>query len=167
MFHLETESTVQIMFELKSHYDQPKKAKMLVELVMDDGSSIKGRIEVPVDGGLACILNGLNQFIELYTYDNEIHYISKDSLRSLRPVQVPEKESLPNKLKNFLRTDPHQVLGVDKEADSEAISAAYQRQLKNFHEILDYLDTSYKGLNSAYKQLEGKMEMLPPPVPEK
>lgn len=155
-----------IMFELTSHYDQPKKAKILVELVMDDGSLMKGRVEVPVEGGLGVILNGLNQFIELVTYDNELHFVSKDSVRSMRPVQVPEEESLPSKLKNFLRTDPHQVLGVDKDADGEEIEAAYQRQLKNFHEILDYLDTSYKGLNSAYKQLEDKVEMLPPPLPE-
>lgn len=154
------------MFELKSHYEHPTKAKMLIEMVMDDKTILKGHIEVPVEGGLAVVLNGLNQFIELCTYDNETHYVSKDSIRSMRPIQVPEKESLPNKLKNFLRSDPHQVLGVDKDADSKAISAAYQRQLKNFHEILDYLDTSYKGLNNAYKQLEGKLEMLPPPAPE-
>ena len=86
------------MFELTSHYDQPKKAKILIELVMDDGSLMKGRVEVPVDGGLGVILNGLNQFIELVTYDNELHYVSKDSVRSMRPVQVPEEESLPNKL---------------------------------------------------------------------
>lgn len=100
-----------LMFELKSHYDQPNKAKILVELVMNDGSLMKGRVEVPVEGGLAVILNGLNQFIELVTYDNELHYVSKECVRSMRPVQVPEEESLPSKLKNFLRTDPHQEIG--------------------------------------------------------
>ncbi|CAN0540564.1 unnamed protein product, partial [Scytosiphon promiscuus] len=121
------------MFELKPHYDQPQKANLLVEIVMDDNSVLKGHVEVPRDGGLAVIPNGLNMFIELTSYDGEIKFVSKDSIRTIRPVELPEKEGLPGKLKRFLRSDPHQVLGVSKDANSKTITDAYQRQLKNFH----------------------------------
>ena len=149
------------MFELTPHYDQPQKTNLLVEVIMDDGASLKGEIDVPVEGGLAVILNGLNQFIELRAYDGEVHYISKESMRSVRPMHLPEKEHFPDKLKRFLKADPHQILGVTKDADSKMITAAYQRQIKNFHEILDYLDSSYKVLNQAYKQIDDRTKKLP------
>lgn len=154
------------MFELKTHYDQPQKATLLVEITMEDGTILKGNVEVPVEGGLAVILNGLNQFIELHTYQGETQYVSKDNMRTIRPIQLPEKEGLPDKLKRFMRSDPHQVLGVTKDASAKIIEEAYQRQLKNFHEILDYLDASYKGLNDAYQQLDGDTKRLPPPIKE-
>ena len=145
------------MFELTPQHTQPQKTLSLVEIVMDDGTLLKGEIETPVEGGIAVMLNGLNQFIELKTYDGELHYISKDSMRTVRPMKVPEKENFTSKLTRFLRSDPYEVLGVTKDAEGEAIEAAYQRQLKNFHEILDYLDSSYKCLNAAYKEIEGQM----------
>lgn len=131
---------------------------------MDDGTALKGEIEAPMDGGLAVVLNGLNQFIELKSYDGEMHYISKDSMRSIRPMKVPEKEGFSSKLKRFLKSDPYEVLGVARDANADTIEAAYQRQLKNFHEILDYLDSSYKCLNDAYKELDRKSTELPIPM---
>lgn len=148
------------MFDLTPHYEQPQKISLLVEVVMDDGTNLKGEIEVPEEGGLPIILNGLNQFIEVRSYDGEMHYISKESMRTVRPMQLPEKPGFTDKLKNFLRSDPYQVLGISKESDSKTINDAYQRQLKNFHEILDHLDASYKGLNDAYHNLAGKTQKL-------
>lgn len=149
------------MFELTPHFEQPQKTNLLVEVILDDGSSLKGELEVPVEGGLTVVLNGLNQFIELRAYDGEVHFISKESMRSVRPMHLPEKEQFPEKLKRFLKADPHQILGVAKDADSKIITAAYQRQIRNFHEILDYLDSSYKVLNQAYKQIEDRTKKLP------
>lgn len=145
-----------LMFELTQQYEQPQKNSILVELIMDDGTNLKGEIEAPAQGGLSVVLNGLNQFIELKTYDGDMHYISKDSMRTVRPMKLPEKEGVPSKLKRFLRSDPYEVLGVAKESSAQTIEAAYQHQLKNFHEILDYLDSSYKCLNNAYSQIENK-----------
>lgn len=144
------------MFELTPHYDQPHKTAVLIEIVMEDGTNLKGEVEAPTDGGLTVILNGLNQFIELKTYDGEVHYISKESMRTVRPMKLPEKEGFASKLKRFLKSDPYEILGVSREADAGTIEAAYKRQLKNFHEILDYLDSSYKCLNAAYKEVEAK-----------
>jgi len=152
------------MFELTSSYDQPQKTSLLVEIVLDDGAVLKGEIEVPADGGICVVLNGLNQFMELKTYDGEMHYVSKESMRSIRPMQVPEKEGVPAKLKRFLKSDPYEVLGVGRDASAETIEGAYKRQLNNFHEILDYLDSSYKCLNSAYKEIETKNPDLPIPM---
>ncbi len=148
------------MFELTPHYDQPHKTQALIEIVMEDGTNFKGEVEVPVEGGLSVILNGLNQFIELKTYDGEVHYISKESMRTVRPMKLPEKEGFSSKLKRFLKSDPYEILGVSRDADGKTIEAAYKRQLKNFHEILDYLDSSYKCLNAAYKDIEKKHEDL-------
>lgn len=151
------------MFELTPHFEQPAKTSILVEVVMDDGTHLKGEIEAPMEGGLTVILNGLNQFIELKSYDGEMHYISKESMRSVRPMKLPEKEHFPDKIKRFLAADPYQVLGVSKDADSKTIAAAYQRQIKNFHEILDYLDSSYKVLNKAYQQVDESVRQLAKP----
>lgn len=150
-----------LMFELSLQQHQPQRINMLVNVAMDDGTKLKGHIEVPAEGGLPVVLNGLNQFLELRTYEGDMHYISKDSMRSVRPVDMPEKERLPNKLRRFLRSDPYEVLGVDKNADKKTISDAYKRQLKNFHEVLDYLDTTYKCLNTAYKQIETSSPQQP------
>lgn len=158
------QKAVHAMFELTPSYEQPQKTCLLVEMVMDDGTALKGEIEAPMDGGLAVVLNGLNQFIELKSYDGEMHYISKDSMRSIRPMEVPEKEGFSSKLKRFLKSDPYEVLGVARDANADTIEAAYQRQLKNFHEILDYLDSSYKCLNDAYKELDRKSTELPIPM---
>ena len=144
------------MFELTPHYDQPQKTSILIEIIMEDGTNLKGEVEAPSEGGLAIILNGLNQFIELKTYDGEVHYISKEAMRTVRPMKLPEKEGFASKLKRFLKSDPYEILGVSREADGKTIEAAYKRQLKNFHEILDYLDSSYKCLNAAYKEIESK-----------
>lgn len=144
------------MFELTPHYDQPQKTPLLVEIIMDDETVLKGEVEAPIEGGLSVMLNGLNQFIELKTYDGEMHYISKESMRTVRPMKVPEKENFTSKLSRFLRSDPYEVLGVAKDAEAKTIEASYQRQLKNFHDILDYLDSSYKCLNAAYKEIEGQ-----------
>ncbi|GJM01848.1 MAG: hypothetical protein DHS20C08_03490 [Rhodomicrobium sp.] len=148
------------MFELTPHYEQQAKTSVLVEVVMDDGAHLKGEIDAPAEGGLGHILNGLNQFIELRTYEGEVHYISKESMRSVRPMQLPEKEQFPEKIKRFLRADPYHILGISKGSDEKTITAAYQRQLKNFHEILDYLDSSYKVLNQAYEQAGMKTKKL-------
>ncbi len=140
------------MFEL-SIQQQPNRVNMAVKVIMDDGTELQGHVEVPQEGGLPIILNGLNQFIELQTLEGEMHYISKDSMRTVRPTGIPDKQKFVNKLHKFMRADPHEVLGVAKNADQKTISSAYKLQLKNFHEILDYLDSTYKCLNSAYKQL--------------
>lgn len=152
------------MFELTPHYEHPPKTSILVEMVMEDGTTLKGEIEAPSEGGISVILNGLNQFIELKTYDGELTYISKDSMRTIRPMHMPEKEGFPSKLKRFLRSDPYEVLGVTRDATHETIEASYQRQLKNFHEILDYLDSSYKCLNAAYKEIEDQEANTPMPL---
>ena len=140
------------MFEL-SIQQQPNRVNMSVKVIMDDGTELQGIIEVPQEGGLPIVLNGLNQFIELRSIEGETHYISKESMRNVRPIGIPDKQKFVNKLHRFMQADPHEVLGVAKDADKKTISTAYKQQLKNFHEILDYLDTTYKCLNSAYKQL--------------
>jgi len=142
------------MFEL-SIQQQPNRVNMAVKVVMSDGTEVQGQIEVPQEGGLPIVLNGLNQFIELRTTEGEMHYISKESMRTVRPIGMPDKQKFVNKLHRFMQADPHDVLGVAKNADEKTISASYKQQLKNFHEILDYLDTTYKCLNSAYKELGG------------
>ena len=148
------------MFELTPHYDQPQRSLVLIEIIMEDGTNLKGEVEVPVEGGLSVILNGLNQFIELKSYDGEVRFISKERMRSVRPMKLPEKEGFTGKLKRFLKSDPYEILGVSRESDGKTIEAAYKRQLKNFHEILDYLDSSYKCLNAAYKEIESKQDKL-------
>lgn len=149
------------MFELSIQQSQPQRINMFVNIVMDDGTGLQGHIEVPEEGGLPVVLNGLNQFLEIRDREGEMHYISKESMRSIRPVNAPKEERFTNKLSRFLRSDPYEILGVDKAADDKTISDAYKRQLKNFHEILDYLDTAYKSLNTAYTELEAKEPKTP------
>lgn len=154
------------MFE-RNRIENPlhKRDKSLpVELVLDDGRVVKGKLHLSSARQIFDELNADGGFLDFETYDGTRELISKRALRSVRPCDVPRAAAL---RKDAAQDDfnPYSVLKLPEGADWPAVREAYHRLSKLYHpdkystvdlplEISEYLDAMARRLNAAYRALE-------------
>lgn len=151
------------MFD-RSKTDNARQSKTaVVEVKLDDGRTMSGRIIFYSSGSLFEALNANDAFLDFEPFEGQREFISKLTLRAVRLIQTPPAPKLAKASQdNF---DPHAVLSVGHGANAEELRSAYLQQSKKYHpdryantelpdEIRDYLQIMARRVNTAYEALQ-------------
>jgi DnaJ domain len=140
-----------------------------VEILLDDGNSVLGRLYHPASRALGDELNSPSQFIDFEPFGQSRTWLTKRSIQTLKVEAVPRADQLergqasitgPNAL------NPHAVLRVAADADKETIREAYHKLVRLYHpdrfastelppEVAEYLNAMARRVNLAYAALMG------------
>jgi DnaJ domain len=132
-----------------------------VEIVLEDGRELQGKLLIPPGRTLAEMLNGGASFIEFAPINGERMFIAKSALHAVKPTNVPDTPDLwagPTEGGSF---DPFAVLGVKVDASREEVREAYFNLAKVYHpdryataelpaEVREYLSVMARRINAAY-----------------
>ena len=151
------------MFE-RNRTDHSDRTTLPVEILLNDGHVLVGRLIVPVVRSLADELNHAGGFVEFESLEGEKAFLPKSSLLSVQSKSLPKAEQLKQRTRddNF---DPHAALGVNRDAQWDDIRAAYHAKAKIYHpdrfasldlpaEMHDYVAAVARRINMAYEALE-------------
>jgi len=136
-----------------------------VELTLEDGRLLAGRLLVPKGDTLGQALNNPARFIEFELTGGERTFIAKSALLAVKPIDVPPAPELragPTEGSDF---DPVKVLGVQAGASPQEIREAYLRLSKIYHpdryaaaelpaEVRSYLAVMARRINAAHQALQ-------------
>jgi hypothetical protein len=153
------------MFERNRAGNGPEPSAVPVEVALADGTTVKGKLLVPMGKCVADALNGAGAFIEFEPYGGERSFLAKAQLASIKLVNAPKAASLSARLADPNGFDPHVVLGVDAGAGREVVRQAYFALAKAYHpdryataelplEVRDYLAAMARRINAAHAALE-------------
>lgn len=144
---------------------QLEQGALSVELTLEDGARVSGRLFVPAGRAIFEVLNGATLFLEFEPFDGERQFIAKSSLRTVMLLQVPGVTSLMQKVRDLDGFDPYSILGVAKGTPWDEIRNAYVHLAKQYHpdrfatadlppEVTNYLEGMSRRVNAAYEALE-------------
>jgi len=144
-----------------------------VELTMDDGRSLTGRVAVPMSRSFIEALNNDDKFVDFETFDGERTYLAKASLKSVRQLKVPAARALHSANNKAGSFDPHAILGVEQGADADTLRTAFLQKSKTYHpdrfahvelpgEVCEYLQAAARRVNMAYELLQDALPAVTP-----
>jgi hypothetical protein len=153
------------MFERSKVDNVPEASAVPVEVVLADGTLIKGKLMTSAGKTLSDALNGTTVFVEFEPYGGERTFLSKSQVASVRLVGVPKAANLSTRTRDGDSFNPHAILGVASDAGWEEVRQAYHKLAKTYHpdryaaaelptEVLDYLAVMARRVNAAYAALE-------------
>ncbi len=156
------------MFErgkIDNRHGEAEKTPYAVELTLQDGKRVSGRLHVLVTRALGDELNAQGGFLEFETYDGERTFVSKQSVVAVRSLAAPKADQIARAERQFDSLDPHAILHVAAGADRDQIRAAYHRMAKLYHpdrfagldlpaEVADYVSAVARRVNIAYAALQ-------------
>lgn len=127
-----------------------------VEIYLLDGSTLSGKLWVPVQGRLTDTLNDDRDFIPLESRDGTFIALAKSAVKQ---IMLPTTEAA-----LYRGNDPYAVLGIQEGASAEEVKKAYHRLCANNHPDrikglglgADYEELATQNmvrLNSAYAQV--------------
>ncbi|MGD9803001.1 MAG: DnaJ family molecular chaperone [Hyphomicrobiaceae bacterium] len=152
------------MFE-RNRVEAIEHSGVAVEITTDAGETISGQMVVGAGRNLSQVLNGDGGFIEFEPWGGDRMYVSKSSLRAIKPAQAPRPESLKGRINAMDGFDPYMILGVRKGADLDEAKNAWRRLSMAYHpdryamaelpdEVTTYLAGMARRVNAAYAALE-------------
>jgi DnaJ domain len=148
---------------------EPERCNQTVEVTLDDGEVIRGRLHYPNNRTLGDELNHASGFLDFEILEGERFYLAKSAIQAVRPRQVPRADQLSRaQLKSEL-FNPWTVLGVSEQASKDEIREAYHRLVKQYHpdrfantdlprEVKEYLNAMSRRINAAYSTLNGGLK---------
>ena len=160
------------MFERTRVDNVPEPNAVPVEVVLADGTLIKGKLLVSAGKTLADALNGTAAFIEFEPYGGERSFLAKGQLASVQLVGVPRAANLASRTRDQDSFNPHAILGIGCNAGWEEVRQAYHKLAKSYHpdryasaelpaEVQDYLAAMARRVNAAYAALEAPRQTVP------
>ena len=152
------------MFERNAAVTQEQGA-VGVEIVLDDGSIVAGKLMVPASRAVFDVLNGPTTFFEFEPFDGERRFLAKSALKAVKLLAGIKPLNLAQKVRDLDGFDPHTVLGLKTGAEWDDVRLAYLTLAKTYHpdryttadlppEVTDYLSGMQRRINSAYAALE-------------
>jgi hypothetical protein len=152
------------MFDRTKTDAEANQSAIAVEVTLDDGLTLKGKMLLPVQKGLPDVLNNALLFVEFEPYGGERQFLLKTSLKAVKPIGVA-RVSLQSRLSAADTFDPHAILGVPGTATWDEIKSAYHARAKVYHpdrysnaelptEVRDYLGSMSRRVNAAFAALE-------------
>lgn len=136
-----------------------------VTVTKADGSTLRGRIVLPLNCTLDELLNGNRTFLEFQVYGGEKSYVAKAEIRAIEPSHVPRPSDVNVRLSGHGETvDPYAVLGVARGSAQAEIKRAYHKLAKLYHpdryasadlpeEVSIYLAGKARQVNAAFAAL--------------
>lgn len=157
------------MFERNKVDNSLQQSSVPVEITMEDGDLLKGRIVMAASRSIYDVLNGESKFIDFETYEGKRSLIAKARLKSLEIIQLASTGGLKSRLRDGEQFDPYGVLGVSMGAGLDDIRAAYHRLAKLYHpdkfttvelpsEVREYLAAMSRRVNAAFMALEAPFQ---------
>jgi hypothetical protein len=154
------------MFERNRIDNRPEAAAVPVEIELQSGEQIKGKLKVPAGLTPLDALNGTGSFFEFEPYGGEPRLIAKSTIVALRLVGVPRASALYARGGAGDDFDPYVVLGISTESTFDEIRQAYVQLTKAYHpdrfagvampkEVAAYLETMARRINLAFAALDG------------
>ena len=137
-----------------------------VEITLESGETISGRLHFPSTRTLGDELNSASSYLDFESHSHERYFVSKQSVQLVQPRHIPRADHL-NRAQNKPDTfNPWAVLGVPETASKDDIRDAYHRMVKQYHpdrfatismpaEIADYINAMSRRINSAHSALIG------------
>jgi len=130
-----------------------------IKFTLNDGSTLRGKVFVPVQGRLSDVLNDTRQFLPIEDADGEIIALAKASIQH---VTFPRADAAA-----YRGTDPYLVLGVERDASLEQLKTAYHQlsmvnhpdRVRSFGLGEDYQELATLNMariNNAYAELTKK-----------
>ncbi len=137
--------------------------QLAVELLMNDGRRVFGKVTVPYGSQLIKQLNGSNRFLEFEDADGTPKFVAKDSVVELTETKAKKPPKL-DQPKAVESDNPYVVLGIPAGANHDAVRAAYARLAKQYHpdqfntvrlpaEVADYMNRMFERISTAYQML--------------
>jgi hypothetical protein len=136
-----------------------------VEVGLEDGRQLSGKVSVPPGRTLFELLNGSSAFIEFEPFAGESMFLAKSSLRTVKLMNAGRVPPLSARLRDLDGFNPFTVLGVTNETPWDQVRSAYLTLAKTYHpdrfssvdlpaEIQSYLAAISRRVNLAYTTLE-------------
>ena len=152
------------MFERNAAVTQEQGA-VAVEITLDDGAVVAGKLIVPASRAVFDVLNGPAVFFEFEPYDGERRFIAKSALKAVQLLGGAKPLNLVQKVRDLDGFDPHTILGVKPGAEWDDVRHAYLALAKTYHpdrygnadlpsEVGTYLSDMLRRVNGAYAALE-------------
>jgi len=136
-----------------------------VEIALDDGSEVAGRLLIPAARTAFDVLNGPALFLEFEPYEGERRFIAKSALKAVKLLAGSQPTNLAHRVRDLDGFDPHAVLGIAAGTAWDEVRASYLARAKAYHpdrfagvelppEVASYLSGMLRRINSAYAALE-------------
>jgi len=153
---------------------EAERSTSTVEVTLDDGETVHGRVHFPPTRSLADELNNASGFVDFEVQEGDRFFLAKRMIHSVRPRTIPRTDQLSRaQLKSEL-FNPWTVLGIPENAGKDDIREAYHRLVKQYHpdrfanmelprEVKEYLNAMSRRINAAHSTLMGgvKREAAP------
>lgn len=157
------------MFERNKIDNGLQQTAVPVEMTLEDGELLKGKIVMAASRSIYEVLNGDSKFIDFETYQGKRSLIAKSRLKSVEIMSVPASGGLKARLRDGDNFDPYMVLGVPSGSQLEDIRAAYHKLAKIYHpdkfsavelpaEVREYLAAMSRRTNAAFVALEAPFQ---------
>jgi hypothetical protein len=152
------------MFE-RNRPETQEQGAVSVEVTLDDGAVVAGRLLIPAARTAYDVLNGPALFLEFEPFEGERRFIAKSALKAVKLLAGARPLNLAQKARDLDGFDPHSILGVKSGAGWDEIRSAYLQAAKAYHpdryantdlppEVTSYLSGMLRRINSAYAALE-------------
>lgn len=167
------------MFE-RNRVERPSemdRASSSVEVTLEDGETVLGRVYYPATRSLGEELNGAGTFVDFEVHDGDRFFLTKKSIQIVRQKQIPRADQLARAQSKSELFNPWRVLGVPENAPKEQVREAYHRLVKRYHpdrfansdlpgEVVEYLNAMARRINTAYTTLVGNQKAAVTPRAE-
>jgi hypothetical protein len=148
---------------------EPEKTSTTVEVTLDDGDTVTGRVFYASTRSLGDELNNAGTFLDFEAYDGDRFFLAKDAVQIIRPRAIPKADQLTRAQNKSELFNPWTVLGVTDKASKDDVREAYHRLVKQYHpdrfanlelpaEVRDYLNAMARRVNAAYTTLNGSIK---------
>ena len=152
------------MFE-RNKPDTMEQGAIAVEIVLDDASTVAGKLLIAASRTVFDVLNGPALFLEFEPFEGERRFIAKSALKAVKLLAGAKPLNLAQRVRDLDGFDPHMILGVKPGAAWDDVRAAYLTLAKTYHpdrfataelptEVAGYLSGMLRRINAAYAALE-------------
>ncbi len=135
-----------------------------LEVILADGSVMKGEFLQPRDKTLREIFNMPELFIDLDCMMNGPTVIAKSQIQTVRVNTPPKADQIERREKLLEKSDAWGVLGIQRGADRDAVRKAYIALAHLYHpdrydnielprEVAAYMNAMARRINAAYAEL--------------
>jgi hypothetical protein len=132
------------------------RAKLAVEIELDDGRTLAGALYIAPQGRLTDLLNDKRLFLPFEGADGGFAALAKSSIRMARPL-ARERGA-------YAGSDPFRVLGLADDAPAEEVKQAYRRLSTENHpdrlrglglaeDFVELANARMARINEAYQTL--------------